>query len=423
MSWASLVLIGSRSLVVAVRGGSDANSSLSEDELMKVDRTTRIPGVDVARALAVLGMFAAHILDLDDLRWTDPATYGSLVQGHSAVTFAVLAGVSIALVTGGTRPRTPEQLVIARHQLLVRACCIFLLGGLLQMLGTPILVILVMYSFLFVLALPLLRVPPQTLFIAAGVLAVVMPAIVPPLHAAIGAWGSPYNALSDILINGGYPALIWSAYLLLGLGLGRLDLRSPTVARRMIGFGAGIAAAAYLLSAAVVQLQDTVDPDRQFEPPSKFFAPYDNPGEGFRWTWSDLLGLLGADAHSGTPFDVFGSAGISMVVIGGCLILCPRPSPWNFPLRATGTMALTVYSVHVVAIFALCSVTTRGTSGDYPWQNFWTWLLFATVAIAASSCWIHRFGRGPLERLITAIAVRSSGSRRHSPAGAPQSVE
>ncbi|WP_207836905.1 DUF418 domain-containing protein [Williamsia soli] len=390
---------------------------------MKVDRTTRIPGVDVARALAVLGMFAAHILDLDDLRWTDPATYGSLVQGHSAVTFAVLAGVSIALVTGGTRPRTPEQLVIARHQLLVRACCIFLLGGLLQTLGTPILVILVMYSFLFVVALPLLRVPPRTLFIAAGVLAMVMPAIVPPLHAAIGAWGSPYNALSDILISGGYPALIWSAYLLLGLGLGRLDLRSPTVARRMIGFGAGIAAAAYLLSAALVQLQDTVDPDRRFEPPSKFFAPYDNPGEGFRWTWSDLLGLLGADAHSGTPFDVFGSAGISMVVIGGCLILCPRPSPWNFPLRATGMMALTVYSVHIVAVFVLCSVTGRGASGDYPWQNFWTWLLFTAVAIALSSLWIHRFGRGPLERLIASIAVRSSGSRRHTSAVAGQSVE
>lgn len=390
---------------------------------MKVDRTTRIPGVDIARALAVLGMFAAHIFDLDDLRWTEPSTYGSLVQGHSAVTFAVLAGVSIALVTGGTRPQTPDQLVIARHQLLVRACCIFLLGGLLQMIGTPILVILVMYSFLFVLALPLLQVPPRTLFIAAGVLAVVMPVAVPPLHAAIGAWGSPYNALSDILINGGYPALIWSAYLLLGLGLGRLDLRSPAVARRMVGVGAGLAAAAYLLSAALIGLQNTVDPDRQFDPPSKFFAPYDNPGRGFRWTWSDLLGLLGADAHSGTPFDVFGSAGISMVVIGLCLIVCPRPAPWNYPLRATGSMALTVYSAHVVVIFALCSVTERGTSGGYPWQNFWTWLLFAAVAVSFSSFWIHWFGRGPLERLITTIAVRSSGSSRHRRAPAPQSVE
>lgn len=387
---------------------------------MKVIRTSRIPGIDVARALAVFGMFAAHILDLDDLRWTEPATYGSLVNGHSAVTFAVLAGVSIALVTGGTQVLSPEQLVTARHQLLVRACCIFLIGGLLQMLGTPILVILVMYSFLFVLALPLLRVPVRTLLIAAAIVAVVMPVLVPPLHAALGAWGSPFNALSEILINGGYPGLIWAAYLLLGLAVGRMDLRSDRVARGLVGFGAGIAAAAYLLSAALVSLQDVVDADREFQPPSQFWAPYDSPGEGYRWGWSDLLGLLGSDAHSGTPFDVFGSAGISLVVIGLCLMVFRVARTWSFPLRATGTMALTVYSAHIVVIFVLCQTSERGDDGVYPWQNIWTWLLFVSIAMAVSSLWIHRFRRGPLEQIITTIAVRSSGAGAKP---AAQSVE
>lgn len=365
-------------------------------------------------------MFAAHILDLDDLRWTQPATYGSLVNGHSAVTFAVLAGVSIALVTGGTQVQSAEQLVTARHQLLVRACCIFLIGGVLQMLGTPILVILVMYSFLFVLALPLLRVSVRALLIAAAAVAAVMPLLVPPLHAALGAWGSPFNALSDILINGGYPGLIWSAYLLLGLAVGRMDLRSERIAKELIKFGAGIAAAAYLLSAALLPLQDAVDPDREFQPPSQFWAPYDSPGDGFRWNLSDLLGLLGSEPHSGTPFDVVGSAGISLVVIGLCLLVVRDPTPWSFPLRATGTMALTVYSAHIVVIFVLCHSFERGEDGVYPWQNTLTWLLFVAIAMAVSSLWIHRFRRGPLERIITTIAVRSSGAAA-KPAG--QSVE
>lgn len=394
--------------------------SVGEDDVVKVIQTTRIPGIDVARALAVLGMFAAHILDLDDLRWTEPGTYGALVNGHSAVTFAVLAGVSIALVTGGTCVQSPEQLVTARHQLLVRACCIFLLGGLLQMLGTPVLVILVMYSFLFVVALPLLRLPIRTLLIASAILAVVMPLLVPPVHAALGAWGSPYNALSEILINGGYPGLIWMSYLLLGLAVGRMDLRSEVVARRLVGFGAGIAGAAYLLSSALVPLQDVADPDREFAPPSQFWAPYDSPGEGFRWSWSDLLGLLGSEAHSGTPFDVFGSAGISLVVIGLCLMVFRESRPWSFPLRATGTMALTVYSVHIVVIFVLCQTFDRGNDGTYPWQSVWTWLLFVAVAIVVSTVWIHRFGRGPLERLITEIAVRSSGGRGRARPESPQ---
>ena len=381
--------------------------AVSEDDWMTANRSVRIPGVDIARALAVLGMFAAHILDLGDLRWTQPETWGSVVNGHSAVTFAVLAGVSIALVTGGTAPLGAEQLVVARHQLLVRACCIFLLGGLLQMLGTPVLIILVMYSFLFVVSLPLLRVSPPTLFVAAGVVAVVMPFLVPLIHAALGAWGSPFNALTDILISGGYPGMIWAAYLLLGLGIGRLDLRSPMVARRLAGFGAGIAVASYLLSAALSGFDDGTH-----QTPSQFYAPSENPGEGFLWEWADLQAMLGAEPHSGTPFDVFGSAGISMLVIGLCLLLCRRPGRFSFPLRATGTMVLTVYSTHIVAIFVLCQFSERGRDGVYPWQGLLTWVIFVLVAVTFSTVWIARYGRGPVEGLISSIARRSSGSRR-----------
>ncbi|HEU5322919.1 MAG TPA: hypothetical protein VFX28_19090, partial [Methylomirabilota bacterium] len=62
----------------------------------------RLVGVDVARALALLGMMATHILL--------PVTDGSLAWpqalagGRSSALFALLAGVSIALVTGGASP-------------------------------------------------------------------------------------------------------------------------------------------------------------------------------------------------------------------------------------------------------------------------------------------------------------------------------
>ena len=40
----------------------------------------RVPGVDLARGLAVLGMFTAHLVEFPDLVWTDPSTYLAVVM-------------------------------------------------------------------------------------------------------------------------------------------------------------------------------------------------------------------------------------------------------------------------------------------------------------------------------------------------------
>ena len=66
-------------------------------------RADRLVGVDVARCLALLGMVATHVLlgqepdgSLTDSQW--------LAGGRAAALFAVLAGVSIALMTGRRTP-------------------------------------------------------------------------------------------------------------------------------------------------------------------------------------------------------------------------------------------------------------------------------------------------------------------------------
>ena len=64
----------------------------------------RIAGVDLARGLAVIGMIAAHLLWIEDFDFADAATWVAVVDGRSSILFATLAGVSIGLVTGGSRP-------------------------------------------------------------------------------------------------------------------------------------------------------------------------------------------------------------------------------------------------------------------------------------------------------------------------------
>ncbi|WP_394394549.1 heparan-alpha-glucosaminide N-acetyltransferase domain-containing protein, partial [Streptomyces rochei] len=66
----------------------------------------RMIGLDVARALAVFGMYIVHIGP--PLSATDGV--GSwvryLADGHSSVLFATLAGFSLMLIAGRREPKT-----------------------------------------------------------------------------------------------------------------------------------------------------------------------------------------------------------------------------------------------------------------------------------------------------------------------------
>ena len=65
---------------------------------MTATRPGRLVGLDVARCLALLGMVATHVLDA---RTPDGelATAQWLAGGRASALFAVLAGVSLALMT------------------------------------------------------------------------------------------------------------------------------------------------------------------------------------------------------------------------------------------------------------------------------------------------------------------------------------
>jgi uncharacterized membrane protein len=62
----------------------------------------RVGGVDVARGLALLGMFAVHVLPT----FTGdggPTTATVIAGGRSAATFVLVAGIGLAFVSGGRR--------------------------------------------------------------------------------------------------------------------------------------------------------------------------------------------------------------------------------------------------------------------------------------------------------------------------------
>ena len=140
-------------------------------------------GFDIARGLAVIGMVAAHVAEPAlDFDWGDAATWPDIVNGRSAILFALLAGVSIALMTGRTQRPTEEQMPAVRLRLLGRGITIFIIGLLLEQLGTSVLIILTLYGILYVVALPFVRARRRTLVCWSLGLALLAPTLPAPVQ-------------------------------------------------------------------------------------------------------------------------------------------------------------------------------------------------------------------------------------------------
>ena len=118
----------------------------------------RIAGVDLARGLAVLGMFAAHLLWIDDFDFADPSTWVGRRRRPLLDPLRRRSRASRSASSPGGRRRSPvDALRTARLRLVVRAVPALALGILLIATGVPVYVILPAYAILFLLALPLPR--------------------------------------------------------------------------------------------------------------------------------------------------------------------------------------------------------------------------------------------------------------------------
>ena len=346
--------------------------------------TGRIVGIDIARGLAVLGMFGAHVGVTEHLDPLDPSSWIALVHGRSSILFAVLAGVSIAIISGRTRVVAGRALVDARLRILVRAVVIFALGGLLEFLGTGVAVILPAYALLFVLAIPFLRWSPRRLFLLAGILSVVSPVLT---ALVVGFVRDGEGVILDLLVSGVYPGVIWITFVLVGLGIGRLDLDSRRVRLTVGGAGAALTLVGYGIGAIVASAVPS--------------------GADAATRLIDLTVLASIEAHSGSPFEVIGSTGFALAVIALSL-LAAVPLRWLlFPVAAVGAMALTAYTLHIFAIAAL---------GSQFWRTDDTLLFgaFVLAALLACSAWYATVGRGPLEQVLTTISTRAVTAAPHA---------
>lgn len=333
----------------------------------------RIDGVDLARGVALLGMFAAHVVG---------SATEAVYDGRSSILFATVAGVSLGLLTGGSAPPPAHRRARARVSVALRGLVLIAIGLLLTLLQPPLAVILDAYGFAFLLLVPLLFAPRWVLAIAAGVVVAVSPPVVvalvdvvdapslPTVLAIPGAW----------LVFGPYPVLIWLAFPLVGLLVARSDLRRRRIQLTLIASGTVAAVLGYGAAAVL-------------------------PG-------------VSAEAHSGSTAEVLGSGGVAVAVIGAATLVTSLAGQAGrvirvmaTPIASAGAMSLTLYTAHAIGLTIVRELSRR-PDGDWSYPAP-TLAVLVVSALVIGTLWRRFIGSGPLE-----VAVREL-SRLPPPTSAP----
>ncbi|MFI7483371.1 heparan-alpha-glucosaminide N-acetyltransferase domain-containing protein [Kocuria sp. M1R5S2] len=375
----------------------------------------RLVGIDAARGLALIGMISIHILPAWNAATFQPTLQWTVFAGRSAALFALLAGVGLAFSTGARTPHTGRAMTADRWGVAVRALLIASLGlAINQALpgrsieDVPAVNILVYYGAFFLLAIPFLGLSARALLLCAGCFALAGPALMHLLRdvlpvvenynlAFADLLTDPGGSAARLLLTGVFPALPYLAYLLAGLAIGRLDLsRLRTQIGLLVG-GVLLAAAAWATSRLLLGpagglaelVRSTPGLDRELVADVLRFGP-DPTLPTTTWWW-----LAVAGPYTNTPPALLLGLGSAAAVLGLCLLLARRTSGWLLPLSAMGSMTLTVYSAHLLAL---------STELHYD-EPMW-FVVHVGVAMVLALVWHRVMGQGPLERAVAA-AVRA----------------
>ncbi|RZQ65790.1 heparan-alpha-glucosaminide N-acetyltransferase domain-containing protein [Amycolatopsis suaedae] len=389
---------------------SDIEKSTSDSVGHRVPRG-RLLGVDVVRALAIIGVFVMHFSMTGwlhagprgetpaFLRWLDAET-----SSRAMSLFVLLAGVSVALMTGGSRPYQGRRWGTACLRVAVRAVVLLLISLCIGEFGPSV---LEFYAVLLVFLLPFTRLRPRTLFALSAVsvpLATLYPiwvftdrpewmmADLPEGLAVLthpAQWGE--YVFSLVFAGGGFQTVYGVPLVLAGLAIGRLDLYDRAVRLRMAVTGAGIAVAACLVSWVALYPLGAAETIDAAQPPAM--------------PWQALLAMPGPRSlYATSAVGVTFMIGVALLLLGVLLNLAERPG-WRtalWPLAAAGGMTMTWYAGHIV----YQSLTGKPESYSAVYL-----LAVVTVTLVTSVLWRRWLRRGPLEWLVHAVITTVVPSR------------
>ena len=376
---------------------SEPRATAINAEMPERKPSERVEGYDLARALAYFGMVFVHFRICVSAKDAGPTWLGAMVDqldGRAAATFVTLAGVGMSLmarpsITAGDR----AELAKVRLELLRRAAFLFVLGLLYFEIWPAD--ILHCYGVYLAIGTLLLTADSRALWsMAVGFVLAYLPLIVMFDYSEGWDWSTlsyrgfwtPTGLLRNLFFNGFNPVIPWTAFLLLGIALGRLDLLDLRVRRRVVGAGLGAAILGEALSRILLHyVRTSLDQTMDAE---------------------ETQAMFGTEPMPPLPLFMIVAAGVAHAVIGLSVAAAERwkGALWLSALVRTGRMAFTLYVAHVVI--------GLGTLEGLGWLQRGSVTLavasaavFCLVSVIFAVVWSRHFPRGPLEWVMRRIAA------------------
>lgn len=369
----------------------------------RTDRTRgRQLGLDVARALALVGIMGNHLLG--------GGTYAAratsqLMSDYHAVIFAVLIGCGVQLELDAARHRQRSPL----RNVLVRGIFLITLGLGLGSVIHHVAVILLTLGLLTIVAHFAARLPNPAFLATLALTYLTGPALTvlnrahgwtkqllnPQLHH----FTDPINATGSLLLADPYPFLVWTLYALVGIAYVRWIIHRHTNLAATALAALGIFAAA------------------------KIFGRLLAPAGG------TLRQLTETTGYSGSYLNVVASAAVAVLVISVCSLAAnfagrPAPAqptrtslPRTWPalailptLAAVGQLTLTWYVLHLLLSDPLIP-TLEALPTQWRYADFAMWAAQVVVIVAVSAWHRRHYRYGPLEAIPRKVASTWGASR------------
>lgn len=353
----------------------------------------RIIGIDVARALAVIGMILVNfkvVLGANGGDWIKSCV--SIFDGKAAATFVVLAGVGLALMTNAALKNNDQQkLNIARNRIVKRALFLFVVGLSYTVIWPAD--ILHFYGVYMLVILFLLTSNEKIILGSAVALIFLYPLLMIFWNYEMG-WDfktleylefwTLKGFFRNLFFNGFHPVIPWASFMIFGFWFGKQDLKNDQFVKKVFWVSATTFIAIQMLSHFTIL----------------FLSQESNQ------TASELTEILGTNPMPPLPIYMFNGIAVSTALISACILIAKRfpASKIILALYKTGQLALTFYVAHVIVGMGIIEIINPSRIGKYPIEFSIAYALgFSLVCILFAMYWLKNKTLGPIEWVMKKI--------------------
>jgi uncharacterized membrane protein YeiB len=347
----------------------------------------RIIGIDVARALAIFGMVIVNFKMVFGNHGNPFLnTFLGLLDGKAAATFVVLAGVGISLMTKrALQENNTDKLNRNKYKLLKRALFLFLVGISYSTIWQAD--ILHFYGIYILLAIFLIKSNSKTLVSTAIGMVIVYPILMILWDYDTG-WDytkmvytnlwTVKGFLKNLLFNGFHPVIPWSAFMIIGMWFGKMELSNTTVVIKALWGSLTVFIIVQILSYFSIV----------------FFS------KGNQEISTELTPILGTNPMPPLPLYMISGSSVAIFLISSCILISKKYENTTFIhiLKNTGQLALTFYIAHVIIGMGCIEIVSPIKMGEYTINfSFLYALFFIIVCIIFSMIIKKHIKHGPIE--------------------------